>query len=217
MEQRVIYTLAFIGSIAALLSILYMGFGISVPESIYSLQPTDAAMPASNFLKPINEVPELMLRFLTADSFLIFGGILLYFGMYITVSEKTRFVAAIGLGIGIFTILLDATEKAFLISYAQQSINRAAVADPALPLLFVIANLKVTGSYAGFLVFGLAWMRKSKLDWTLSSVMILYSVTGVMSLIIPGLKLPRSIFLLLCMILFSWYFASKLKKTTNGV
>jgi hypothetical protein len=111
----------------------------------------------------------------------------------------------------LFTILLDSTENAFLISYAQKSINGSAVTNPALPLLYVIANLKCTGSYAGFLVFGLAWPKESKFDWVLSAVMILYPVSGVLSIILPGLISLRGIFLLLSMLLFCWYFAVKCK------
>jgi hypothetical protein len=211
MEKRKIFQLALIGSITAVLSILYMGFGIPVPESVVSLQPSDLAVSAEQFLIPINQYPELMLRFMTADSFLILGGILLYLGLYTVVSEKSRPIAAVGLGIGLLTILLDSSENAFLISYAQQAINGTAVTNPALPLLFVIANLKMAGSYAGFLIFGLAWPREGKLDWTLSTVMILYTVTGVLSIVLSELILLRGIFLLLSMLLFCWYFVVKVK------
>jgi hypothetical protein len=189
MDKRKIFTLSLIGSITAAISILYLGLGIPLPDSVISLQPSDAAVPAAKFLIPINEYPGLMLRFMTADSFLILGGILLYLGMYTVVSEKSRLIAAAGLGIGLLTILLDSSENAFLISYAQQSNNGFAVTNPAVPLLFVIANLKMVGSYAGFLIFGLAWPRQSKLEWTLSSVMILYTVTGVLSIVLSELIL----------------------------
>jgi hypothetical protein len=206
MEKRKVFRMALIGSITAAISILYMGFGLPAPESVVSLQPSDVAVSAAKFLIPVNEYPGLMLRFLTADSFLILGGILLYLGMFTVVSEKSRLVAAMGLGIGSFAILMDSTENAFLITYAQQSINSVTVTAPALPLLYVIANLKVTGSYAGFFVFGLAWPRESKLDWALSGVMILYTLTGILILVIPEFTLPRGIFLLLSMLLLIWHF-----------
>jgi hypothetical protein len=212
MEKMKVFRLALIGSMTAVLSILFLGFGIPMPESVVSLQPSDVAVSAARFLIPVNEYPGLMLRFLTADSFLVLGGILLYLGMYNVVSEKSRFIASVGLGIGLFTILMDGLENAFLISYAQQSINGTAVTDPALPLLFIIANMKMMGSYSGFLVFGLAWPRQSTSDWALSAVMILYTATGVFSIIISKLIVPRGIFLLLSMLLFTWYFAKHVWK-----
>jgi hypothetical protein len=211
MDKKKNLTLALIGSLTAVISILYLGFGIPAPESVASLQPTDVAVSVDKFLIPINEYPGLMLRFMTADSFLILGGILLYLGMYTVVSEKKRLIAAIGLGIGLLTIILDSSENAFLISYAQQSKNGFAVTNPALPLLFVIANLKMAGSYAGFLIFVMAWPRASKLEWILSTVMILYTVTGVLSIVLSELILLRGIFLLLSMLLFCWYFVVKVK------
>lgn len=212
MENRTIFIPAFIGSIAALLSILYMGFGIPAPESIYSLQPTDMAMPLADFLRPINEVPDLMMRFFTVDSFLILSGIFVYLGLFNIVSKRSRLIAGTGLGIGLFTILLDGTENAFLISCAQQSLNNADIATPALPLLYGIANLKMTGSFAGFLVFGMAWPRETRLDWTISILMILYAVTGVLSLAAQGLILFRGILLLLCFVLFVWYFFTVMRR-----
>ena len=212
MEKKKIFILAFIASLAALLSIVYIGFGIPVPDSIVSLQPTDTALPVVEFLKPINEAPELMLRFFTADSFLILSGILLYLGMYSIVAERSRLVAGVGLGIGLLTILLDCSENAFFISYAQQSIRGVHLA-PALSLIYIIAHLKAMGSYGGFLIFGLAWPRETKLDWTLSSLMVLYSITGVLSLVIPGVLFVRGIILLFCMAFFAFYFAMCLRTT----
>ena len=210
MEKRKIFRLALIGSITTTLSILYIGFGIPVPESVVSLQPSDMAVSAEQFLIPINEYPVLMLRFLMADEFLILGGLLLYLGFYTLIVEKSRLISAVGLGIGLFTVLLDISENAFLISYAQQSTNGTPVSDPALPLLYVITNLKMMGSYAGFLIFGLAWPRGTKLDLGISGMMILYTITGLLCLLIPRLSLMRGIFLLLSMTGFIWYFAKQL-------
>ena len=216
MEKRTHFNLAFIGSSAALLSILYIVFGIPVPESIYSLQPSDMAMPEADFLKPVIEAPELMIRFFTADSFLILGGIFVYMGMFAVVTERSRLIAGTGLGIGLITILLDLTENAFLISYAQQSVNGAAVTAPALPLLYVIANLKMTGSFAGFLVFGLSWPRRGIIEWMLSSLMILYAVIGVLSLASPGFTLFRGILFLLCFVFFVYYFFTLSRRQMGG-
>jgi hypothetical protein len=210
------FTLALIGSITATISIIHIGFCIPVPESVVSLQPSDVAVSVTRFLIPVNEYPGLMLRFLTADGFLILGGILLYLGFYTLIAEKSRLIAGVGLGVGLFTIVLDSTENAFLISYARQSLNGTPVNTPALPLLFVLANLKMMGSYAGFLIFGLAWPRACTLDRTISSMMILYTITGVFSIMFSWLILPRGIFLLLCILLFIWYFASKLHKSESN-
>jgi hypothetical protein len=217
MKKKKVFRLALMGSITAVFSILFVGFGIPTPESVVSLQPSDVAVSAAKFLIPVNEYPGLMLRFLTADTFLVLGGILLYLGMYTVVTEKSRLIAGLGLGIGLLTIMLDSLENAFLISYAQQSINGTSVTNPALPLLFVIANMKKMGSYAGFLVFGLAWPRQSILGWALSAVMILYTATGVFSIIIPELILPRGILFLSSMMLFTLYFAKYAWKKSQEV
>ncbi|MGD9202401.1 MAG: hypothetical protein PVI26_12615, partial [Chitinispirillia bacterium] len=90
-----------LGSITAALSILYLGFGIPLPQSVVSMQPSDVAVSAAKFLIPITEYPELMLRFMTADSILILSGFLLYFGLYTVVPEKSGLIAAVGFGVGL--------------------------------------------------------------------------------------------------------------------
>lgn len=206
MEKKNVFRIAFIATLVALICFLIMGFGIPKTASIASLQPSDIAVQESEFVRPTNEVPALVLRFFAAGSLFVLCGILLYLGMYTAVVERNRLFACVGLGVGLVTVLQDATENAFFINYAMLSLNGVPLTEPALPLIYILANLKIMGSYAGFFIFGFACPRDSKLGWVLSSLMLLYPLSGVLGIAITNLRLLPGVILLLCLPLFAWYF-----------
>lgn len=161
----------------------------------------------SEFVCPTNEYPELVLRFFAADSLFVLSYTLVFVGLHTVVLGRSCTFAWIGLGAGILAALLDATENAFFIVYALLARNGVPLTEPALPLIYVVANLKWMGAFAAFYAFGLVWPRDSKLEWILSGLMLLFPLAGVLSgVAFPDLERLRGVFLLLGMPLFAWYF-----------
>ena len=78
--------------------------------------------------------------------------------------------------------------------------------EPALPLIYVLANLKWMGAFAAFYAFGLVWPRDSRLGWVLSGLMLLFPLVGGLGVALPGLVELRGLFFLVGMPLFAWYF-----------
>lgn len=84
--------------------------------------------------------------------------------------------------------------------------------EPALPLIYIIANLKWMGVFAAFLVFGLVWPRDEWLGWVVSSLMFLLVLIGVLGIYFPSLVQICALFLLPGMLLFAWYFWKQTRK-----
>ena len=207
MERKNTFQAAFLAALVAFGSTLVMGFGVPTPESVASLQPSQPSGPVTEFERPTNEYPELVLRFFAADSLFVLSYTLVFVGLYTVVVAQSRTFAWVGLGAGILAALLDATENAFFITYALLALNGVPLAEPALPLIYIVANLKWMGAYAAFYAFGLAWPRESKPDWILSGFMLLFPLAGVLfGVAFPDLERLRGVFLLLGMPLFAWYF-----------
>jgi hypothetical protein len=206
MEKKVVMQAGLVGALSAFVSTLIMGFGVSVPESGIDLQPSLAYGPVDQFVYPINQFPGAALRFYAADSMFVLSYLMVFAALYQTTSFRSRLFAGIGLGAGILTALFDAGENALLISYASSALNGVPLTEPALPLIYVLANLKWTAAFAAMYAFGLVWPRQDRLGWILTGLMLLFPIIGVLGLISADLVPVRGLFFLLGMPLFAWHF-----------
>ena len=206
MKDRVTFQAAAIAALVAFLCTLVMGFGARPPEGAPSLQPTHPTGPASDFSRPTNEYPERVLVFFTADSLFVLSYTMAFAGLYTVAAGRSHLLASLGLGAGLLGTLLDATENAFLITYALLARYGTPLTEPALPAIYVLANVKWMAGFAAFYAFGLTWPRERWLGWVLSALMLLFPLVGVLAIVWPVLVKIRGVFLLIGMPLFAWDF-----------
>jgi hypothetical protein len=216
MNARITFQAASIASLVAFCCTLVMGFGVRPPDGAPGLQPTHPTGPVCEFVKPSNEYPDKVLIFFTADSLFVLSYTTAFVGLYTVVSARSRLLASIGLGAGLISALLDATENAFLITYALQARNGAPLTEPALPAIYVLANLKWMAGFCIFYAFGLIWPRENWLGWLLSALMLLFPLVGVLSIYWQALVNIRGVFLLLGMPLFAYDFWRRARITPNS-
>jgi len=210
--KRKLYGIALLAAVVQVVALLVMGVGFSMPSDITTLQPSMPPMPLADVLKPIQQAPEMMLSFFSADTFLFFAAFVVYAGLYTIVAESSQLLAGLGLGIGLLSVLLDFIENGMLVVYAQQSIAAANAISPALPFLFVVANLKMIFSYSAFMIFGVGWPRDRAAGWVVSSLMILYPILGGFSITVPAMQAVGGVVLLLIAMSLIWYFAGERKR-----
>ncbi|HLF26031.1 MAG TPA: hypothetical protein VJG32_06825 [Anaerolineae bacterium] len=206
MEHRSTFQAATLAAIVALVCIVLMGFVLRAPEPGVSLQPSYPPAPAPEFVRIVNTYPDLMLRLFTTDSLFVLSYLMVFVGLYATVVDQQRALAVIGLGAGILTAFLDATENAYFITYAHLALNGMPLANPDLPAIFIVANLKWMAAFATLAAFGLGWPRRDRLGWVLSGLMLLFVLIGVLGIVWPNLFALRGLFFLIGMPLFAWHF-----------
>lgn len=212
METKKVFYISFVAALIAFVCALFMGYCLLFTENGTNLQPSHPPGTVSDFMRPIIEHPKLVLRFFTADSLFVLSYLVVFVGLFTVVIGRSRTFAYIGLGAGILAALLDAIENSFFITYASMALKNVPLTEPALPLIYIIANLKWMGAFAAFFVFGLVWPRDEWLGWVVSSLMLLFVLIGVLGIYFPGLVLTCASFLLFGMLLFSWYFWKQARK-----
>lgn len=205
MERKAAFQAAVLAAIVAFVCAILLGFVFRAPDPGVSLQPVTPG-PVTEFVRPINDYPELMLRFLASDTLFVLSYLVVFAGLYATVADRARVVAIIGLGAGVLTALFDATENAYFVTYAAASLNGVPLTDPDVSTVYVLANLKWAGAFATLYAFGLAWPRGDRLGWIISALMLLFVLVGVLGIAVPGLIPLRGIFFLAGMPLFAWHF-----------
>ncbi|MFQ5401377.1 MAG: hypothetical protein ACE5E7_17485 [Anaerolineae bacterium] len=206
MDNRIAFRAAAAAAVIALSSVLVMAFGIPIPEAGIDLQPSVSFGPVSQFVYPTNTYPELALRLFTADSFFILGYLMVFAGLYMVTRAQVQIFAVLGLGAGMLTALFDALENAFFITYASLAANGVPLADPALPLIYIVANLKWMSAFVTLLAFGLVWPRDGWRGRGISAIMLLFAFTGVLGVLEPAWVPVRGLFFLVGMPLFAWDF-----------
>lgn len=206
MQKNTVFQAAFYAAIVAFVCLMIMAFGIRTPQPGIHLQPSQPTISTSEFVRTVNEYPNLMLRFFTADSLFVLSYLIVFIGLHAAVVARAPTLAWIGLGAGILAALLDATENAFFITYALLAQSGNLLTDPALPLIYVIANLKWMGAFATLYTFGLVWARDNWSGWILSGLMLFAPLFGIMGIAFPHLEAFRGLIFLLGMPLFAWYF-----------
>ncbi len=205
MERRTVFQAGVLAALVAFICTLVMGFGVRAPQAT-SLQPSVPPVSVSEFVQPTNEYPELALRFFAADSLFVLSYLMVFVALHAVVVGRARAFAWLGLGAGVLTALLDAAENAFFITYALLALDDVPLTEPALPLIFILANLKWMGAFAALYAFGLVWPRDNRLERAICGLMLLFPLVGVLGIAWPSLLGLRGLFFLLGMLLFARYF-----------
>jgi hypothetical protein len=212
MEKKTVFYVFFAAALIAFVCSLFMGLCLLLAEPDINLQPSHPINTITDFMRPIINCPKLVLQFFTADSMFVLSYLVVFVGLFTVVVGRSRTIACIGLGAGILAALLDAIENSFFITYALMSLNEGSLPDPALPLIYIVANLKWMGAFAAFFAFGLVWPRDNWLGKIVSGLMLLFVLVGVLSIIFPFLVKVGLALLLFGMPLFAWYFWRQAKK-----
>jgi len=213
MERKIVFKASLLASIVALFSALIMIFGITIPEAGMNLQPSYPPCSVSEFVRPVNEHPELVLRFMAVDSVFILGYLMVFVGLFTATVDRSRMFAGLGLSSGILTAFLDATENSFFITYSLLALKKIPLTDPELPLIFILASMKWMSAFVAIASFGLVWKRDNWLSWAISITMLVFVIVGVLGIFLPGLIGFRGLFFVLGMLLFAWYFFREEGKT----
>jgi hypothetical protein len=206
MNNKVVHQASTLAALVAFICVILMGFVFGSPDPGVSLQPSYPPVSPAEFTRIVNTYPDVSLRVFTADSLFVLSYLVVFAGLYATVADRARLLAVVGLGAGILTALFDATENAYFISYAHQVLDGAPIADPDLPAIYVIANLKWMAAFATLAAFGLAWPRSNRLGWIMSALMLSFVLVGVLGVALPDLFLVRGLMFLIGMPLFAWHF-----------
>ncbi len=206
MSNKALYQATAAAALVAFLCTIVMGFVVRSPDPTLSLQPSTPSGTEAEFTRVINDYPQLVLRFFTADSLFVLSYLVVFIGLFAVTSERARTLAWLGLGAGILAAVLDATENTFFINYALLAANGVPLIDPELPLIYYIANLKYMAAFAAFYAFGLVFPRQDWLGWVISVLMLAFPFVGVLGNISPLLYELRGLFLLIGMALFCGYF-----------
>jgi hypothetical protein len=204
-DRKTTYHAALIAALVALICVIFMGFIIRAPDPNLTLQPSQPGA-LGDFLKPINDYPHITLRFFAFDSLFVISYLMVFVGLYTVVATSARTFALLGLGAGILTAFFDALENAYFITYALSALNGAPLAQPELPAIYIIANLKWVAAFVTLAAFGLVWPRADRFGWTLSILMLAFPLIGVLGVALPDLVLLRGLTFLLGMPLFALYF-----------
>ena len=206
MNSKVVFQAAFIASFIAFIAVLVMGFGVRLPDSTVEIQPSIPNGTTEAFVRATNEYPDMVLRFMAADSLFILSYLMVFVGLHAVVVGRAFTFAWLGLLTGFLTASLDAIENAYLINYALLAKLDILLFEPALPLIYNVANLKWMAAFATLYAFGLVWPRESWLERIIMIVMLLFPLFGVLGVLAPGLVPYRGLFFFVGMPLFAWYF-----------
>jgi hypothetical protein len=206
MERRTVFQASAFAALLALVCAVLMGFVFRAPDPDVSLQPSYPVGTVDDFIRPVDEYPDLMLRLFATDSVFVLSYLMVFVGMHATVVDRARTFAWVGLGAGILTALLDATENAYFVTYAQASLSGAPLADPDLPAIYVVANLKWMAAFAALTAFGLVWPRSDRLGWLISALLLLIVLAGVLGVALPELFIVRMLFFLAGLPFLFWHF-----------
>ena len=206
MNNKLLYQASAAAALVAFICTIVMGFVVRSPDPALSLQPSTPRGAESEFIRVINDYPQAVLGFFTADSLFVMSYLVVFLGLFTVTAERALPLAWLGLGAGILAGLLDASENAFFINYALLAVNGVPLVDPELPLIYHLANLKYWAAFASFYAFGMAFPRQNRLGWVISALMLAFPLVGVLGILSPLLYELRGLFFLLGMPLFCAYF-----------
>lgn len=211
MDKAVIFRAAAAGAILAFIGVIAQATaGASLP--IESPAQPGIPMPIDQFVWAGSNRPETTLGFFGADSVFVLGYLMVFVGLYCATREQARPFALLGLGAGVFTALMDSTENGAFILLGQAAKNgyplpfQAGDIPPGELALLMLTHLKWMGAFATLLAFGLVFPRRTRTEWVIAGLMLLFPVVGVMGIANTGLIAVRGLFFLMGMPLFAWYF-----------
>jgi hypothetical protein len=206
MDKRVIFQAAAFAALTAFIAVLVMAAASFSAGADVNLQPGSVPLPVEEFVRPTNEHTDAGLGFFGGDSLFILSYLLVFAGLYAVTAERARPFALVGMGAGVLTALFDATENAFLITYALSAKNGMPLTNPDLPLVYILTNLKWMAAFATLYAFGIVFPRRTGLEWVIAALSLVFPLVGVLGVANPSLVAMRALFFLVGMPVFAWYF-----------
>jgi hypothetical protein len=218
MDKRTLFRVTALAALIALMGVLGQLAALSGIPTDVQLQPS-IPLPVDDFLRGSREFPSQSLMFFASDSVFVMGYVLVFAGLYVVTAERARIFAKLALGLGIATAAFDTLENTVFISYSLGANAGFTLDNAALPLIFIVTNLKWLAAFGTMLTFGLIFPRRDSLSWVISGLMVVFTVVGVAGIVFPNLIAWRGLFFLIGMPLFAWFFWQGSKKTgiTEGV
>jgi hypothetical protein len=204
-----------VSALAALIALMgvlgQLGALSGIPADV-QLQPS-IPVPVDEFLRGSREFSRQSLMFFASDSVFVMGYLLVFTGLYVVTAERAMPFAKMALGLGIATGVFDTLENTVFITYSLGANEGFPLDSAALPLIFIVTNLKWIAAFGTLLTFGLIFPRRDMFTWVISALMVVFTVVGVAGIALPDLIAWRGLFFLVGMPLFAWFFWQGSKKT----
>jgi len=212
MDKRVIFRASAFAALVGTIAVLVMAGASFSAGADVNLQPGSIPVSDADFVRGINDYTDASALFFTGDSMFILSYLLVFVGLYTVTADEARPFAAIGLGAGILTAALDASENAFLITLVLAAKNGIPATD-SVPAVYVLTNLKWMAAFATLFAFGLVFPRRTPAELALVVLMLAFPLVGVLGIVQQGLIAVRGLFFLVGMPLFAWYFWQRIRET----
>ncbi len=208
MDKKVVFQAAMIAALMAFVAVIGMLIaGTSLPDGV-QLQPVEP-LSLSEFFEAAEEHPDVTLGYFGADTLFVLSYLMVFAGLYVVTSERSRVFAVIGLCAGALAAFFDATENAQFIFHALAIQNQVPAGDlpaPDLLLFFTLTNLKWMAAFATLYAFGLIFPRRNWLEWAIMALMLIFPLVGILGIANSSLLIVRSLLMAVGMPLFAWYF-----------
>lgn len=191
MNKKIVFQAATIASIISLVAVVIILFPtFSLESKDVQVQPIE---PIDAFLEAATEHTNTTMTFFFADSLFILSYLMVFVGLYTVTSERARTFALIGMGAGVMTALMDATENAHFLYYVFAARNDVAIDEPNMMQFFVISNLKWMSSFATLYAFGLVFPRNSWFERGLTAFLLIFPLVGLLSIFNADFVMLRSV------------------------
>lgn len=208
MNHKTMWQAACAGAVLAFIAAVAQATAaFSLPSGVQAQPAVPVAVDV--FVQASNLYPDITLGFFGADSLFVISYVVVFAGLYAATRERAGTLAVMGLAAGVLTAGLDATENAFYITYALGAKAGMPLEAPALPLIYLLTNLKWMAAFATLLAFGLVFPRETWLERIIMGLMLLFPLVGVLGVAAPGLIAIRGLFFLVGMPLFAVYFGKR--------
>ncbi len=208
MDKKVVFQAAMIAALVAFVAVIGMLIaGTSLPDGV-QVQPVEP-LPLSELFDAAEQHPGVTLGYFGADTLFVLSYLMVYAGLHVVTSDRSRVFAVIGLCAGGLAAFFDATENAQFIFHAlvtQHQVPAGDLAAPSLMLFFTLTNLKWMAAFATLYAFGLIFPRRNWLEWAITALMLIFPVVGILGIANSSLLIVRSLLMAVGMPLFAWYF-----------
>lgn len=212
MNKRLVFQAAAFAALAGTVAVLVMAGASFSAGADVNLQPGSIPVSDAEFVQGINNYTDASALFFAGDSIFILSYLMVFAGLYSITVEDARPFATIGLGAGILTAALDASENAFLITLVLAAKNGIPASD-SVPAVYLLTNLKWMAAFATLFAYGLVFPRRTLAEWALVALMLAFPLVGVLGIVAQGLIAARGLFFLVGMPLFAWYFWQRARET----
>jgi hypothetical protein len=212
MDKKLMFQVATLAALVAFAGVIGQLIATSsVPSGYVQLQPS-IPVPVDEFLRGSREFPNTSLAFFASDTVFILGYVLVFVGLYVLTAERARPFASLALGLGILTAAMDTLENTVFITYSLGANQGFPLEIAALPLIYIVTNVKWVAAFGTLFTFGLIFPRRKPLEWMISALMLLFVALGVIGIALPSAIPLRGLFFLVGMPLFAWFFWGQSKQ-----